>query len=114
VIVGVLTPTSAGKAAAILNDKDPAARLASYEGAHAFAVSSMLASGRVHPVEDASLMPLSSIPAGLQADLAGNLRLMASLGIRATPGIASIGTDGRVEARQGLRPQDLADVFGPR
>ena len=114
VIVGVLTATSEGKAAAILGDKDPAARLASYERSHAFSVASMLASGRPHPVEDATLAPLSSIPTALQADLDGNMRLMASLGIRATPGIATLGADGKVQARQGLGPQDLADVFGPR
>jgi thiol:disulfide interchange protein DsbG len=114
VIVGVLTVTSEGKAAAMLGDKDPAGKLASYESSHAFSVASMLASGRPHPFEDASLVPLSSIPTGLQADLAGNLRLMTSLGIRATPGVAWLGADGKVQERQGLRPQDLADVFGPR
>jgi thiol:disulfide interchange protein DsbG len=114
VIVGVLTATSEGKAAAILGDKDPVAKLAAYEGSHAFAVASMLESGRPHPVEDASMKPLSPIPAGLQTDLDGNQRIMASLGIRATPGIASIGADGKVAARQALRPQDLVGVFGPR
>jgi len=114
VIVGVLTATSEGKAAAILGDKDPAAKLAAYESSHAFSVASMLASGRPHPVEDSSLKPLSPIPASLQADLDANQRIMAALGLRATPGIASIGEDGKVVARQGLRPQDLVDVFGPR
>lgn len=112
VIVGVLTATSEGKAAAILSGQDPVAKLAAYEGSHAFSVARMLAGGQPHPVEDASLAPMSVIPTRLQADLAANVRLMRSLGIRATPGIASIGPDGKLHAQQGLRPQDLVTVFG--
>lgn len=114
VIVGVLTSTSKGKAAAILRAQDPPAMLASYERSHAFAVSTMLARGRAHPVEDPALVPLQVIPADLQAALADNLRLMVSFGLRGTPGVAWLGADGRVHARQGLRPQDLAEVLGPR
>lgn len=114
VIVGVLTSTSKGKAAAILRAPDPAAVLASYERSHAFSVATMLASGRPHPVEDAALAPLQAIPAGLESALADNARLMASFGIRGTPGVAWLDAEGRVQTRQGLRPEDLPEVFGPR
>lgn len=114
VIVGVLTPTSPGKAAAILRAQDPAAVLASYERSHAFSVATMLASSRPHPVEDAALAPLRPIPADLASALDGNARLMASFGLRGTPGVAWLDAQGRVQTRQGLRPQDLAPVFGSR
>ena len=114
VIVGILTPTSEGKAAAILMDKDPAAKLAAYESSHAFAVVRMLATQRAHPVEDDALKPPAEISAATHADLAANLRLMESLGIRATPGVAFLDASGKLETRQGLSPGAVGIVFGPR
>jgi thiol:disulfide interchange protein DsbG len=113
-IVGILTPSSPGKAATILSDKDPAARLAAYEAAHAFSVSTMLASGPAHPTEDAALKPLAPIPARDQAILSGNARLMQSFGLQATPGVVFIDEQGHVQARQGVPPGVLASVLGAR
>ncbi len=112
-IVGILTPTSPGKAATILSDKDPAAKLAAYEASHAFGVSTMLASGQRHPTEDAALKSLDPIPAADQAILSANARLMQSFGLQATPGVVFIDAQGRVLAQQGL-PGDLAGVLGAR
>jgi thiol:disulfide interchange protein DsbG len=113
-IVGILTPTSPGKAATILSDKDPAAKLAAYEASHAFGVSTMLASGQRHPTEDAALKPLDPIPVADQAILSANARLMQSFGLQATPGVIFIDEQGRVLARQGIAPGDLPTVLGPR
>jgi thiol:disulfide interchange protein DsbG len=113
-IVGILTPSSPGKAATILSDQDPAARLAAYEAAHAFSVSKMLASGPAHPTEDAALKALAPIPSGDQAILSANARLMQSLGLQATPGLVFMDEKGRLQARQGIAPGDLASVLGAR
>ena len=59
VIVGILTPTSPGKAAALLADKDPSATLAAYEGQNAFTVATALASGRPRPLADGMQQPLA-------------------------------------------------------
>jgi thiol:disulfide interchange protein DsbG len=113
-IVGILTPTSAGKAATILSDKEPAAKLAAYEASHAFSVSTMLASGQRHPTEDAALKPLDPIPASEQAILSSNARLMQSFGLQATPGVVFIDKQGRILARQGIAPGELASVLDAR
>lgn len=113
-IVGILTPTSEGRAATILSEKDPAAKLASYEGSHAFSVSTMLASGQRHPMEDASLKPLSPIPRVIQQTLAENQKLMQSFRLQATPGVVYLDPQGHLEARQGLPAGGLEQVLGPR
>ena len=113
VIVGILTPTSPGKAAALLADKDPAAMLAAYEGQNAFTVSTALASGRPRPLADGMLKPLASIAPAQQAQLADNEQLMASLKLRATPALVWRDQQGALHARQGLPEGGLASIFGP-
>lgn len=112
VIVGILTPTSAGKAAALLADKDPAAMLAAYEGQNAFTVSTALASGRPRPLADGALKPLPSIAPAQQAQLAANEQLMASLKMHATPAIVWRDEQGALRTRQGLPNGRLASIFG--
>ena len=58
VIVGILTPTSPGKAAALLADKNPAQALDAYERGHLAATLKAMASGRLRPLGDAGLQPL--------------------------------------------------------
>jgi len=94
VMVGILTPTSAGKAAALLADKDPAAALAAYERGHMDQNAKSIASRQVRPLGDAGLKPLADIPAAIQTKLAANERLMASLGLQATPAMVWRDTDG--------------------
>ena len=113
VIVGILTPTSPGKAAALLADKGPAAMLAAYEGQNAFTVSTALASGRPRPLADGMLKPLASIAPAQQAQLADNEQLMASLKLRATPALVWRDQQGALHARQGLPEGGLASIFGP-
>lgn len=114
VMVGILTPTSAGKAAALLADKDPAAALTAYERGHMEQNGKSLASGRARPLGDAGLKPLTNIPADIQAKLVANERLMASLGLRATPAMVWRDANGTVQMRTGAPPSALPAVLGPR
>ena len=113
-MVGVLTPTSAGKAAALLADKDPSAALTAYERGHMQQNAKSIASGRARPLGDAGLRPLTDIPANIQAKLAANEQLMASLGLRATPAMVWRDANGTVKMRTGAPSSALAEVLGPR
>jgi thiol:disulfide interchange protein DsbG len=113
VMVGVITPGSAGKAAALLADPDPAKRLAAYEQAHAFGVVRMMAGGPRQTLEDPNLTPLEPVPAALARTLADHEDLMRGFGLRGTPGIVFRAADGRVVARPGLSAEELPQVLGP-
>ena len=114
VMVGILTPTSAGKAAALLGDKNPAAALDAHERANVASIAKALASGRPKPLGDDSLKPLAVVPAAIAAQLDANAALMASYGLRATPALVWGDTKGGVQMRQGAPESDLAAIFGPR
>ncbi|HQT19504.1 MAG: thiol:disulfide interchange protein DsbG [Acidovorax sp. 17-64-282] len=114
VMVGILTPTSAGKAAALLGEKNPAAALDAYERRHVASNAKTLASGRPKPLGDDSLKPLSVVPAGIADQLDANAALMASYGLRATPALVWKDAKGSVQMRQGAPESDLAAIFGPR
>ena len=114
VIVGILTPTSPGKAAALLANDDPAAALAAYERSHMEQNAKSIASGQARPLADAGLKPLATIPPEIQAKLAANEHLMASLGLQATPAMVWRDTQGTVQMRAGAPPSALAEVLGPR
>lgn len=111
-LVDVISPTSAGKAATILADADPARRLAAYERAHAFGVARSLAGGPRHSFDDPGLPPMATIPPAIAAQLATNDRLMQALGLTGTPGVAWRGLDGRLVARAGPPPELLPFIFG--
>jgi len=113
-MVAVISPTSAGKAAALLADPDPAARLASYERAHAFGVARMMAGGPRQALEDPNLQPLAKIPEASGRLLVEHDRLMQRLNLMGTPGLVFQGPDGRMVARVGVPPDDMASVLGPR
>lgn len=114
VMVGILTPTSAGKAAALLGDKNPVAALDAHERANVASIAQALASGRPKPLGDDSLKPLTVVPAALAAQLDANAALMASCGLRATPALVWKDTKGGVQMRQGAPESDLSAIFGPR
>lgn len=99
VMVGILGPTSAGKAAALLTAKDPAATLNQHE-------QQQISGG---------LKPLNPIPAEARAQLDANYRLMGQLGSTATPSIFYKDASGRVQQVQGAPSTDLLNkVMGPR
>ncbi|MDF3833442.1 thiol:disulfide interchange protein DsbG [Cupriavidus basilensis] len=114
IIVGILTPTSPNKAAALLADKNPAATLAAYERAQSAATAKGLASGRPRPLGDEGIRPLSLIPPAVQAQLDGNEKLMTDLGLRATPAVVWRDSKGAVQMRTGVPDQALAEIMGPR
>ncbi len=114
VMVGILTPTSAGKAAALLADKDPAAALDAHERANVASTAKALASGRPKPLADDSLKPLAVVPAAVAAQLESNAALMAAYGLRATPALVWKDSKGSVQMRQGAPESDLVAIFGSR
>ena len=114
VMVGILTPTSAGKAAALLGATDPVAALDTYERGHVASNAKTLASGRPKPLGDEGVKPLASVPPALAAQLDANAKLMASFGLRATPALVWKDARGGVQMRQGAPEADLAAIFGPR
>lgn len=114
VMVGILTPTSAGKAAALLADKDPAAALTAYERGHMDQNGKSIASGRARPLGDAGLKPMEDIPADVEGKLMANHRLMASLGLQATPAMVWRDANGNVQMRTGAPPSELPAILGPR
>ena len=114
VMVGILTPTSAGKAAALLNEKNPVAALDAYERGHVASNAKTLASGQPKPLGDDGVKPLAPVPPALQVRLDANAKLMASYGLRATPALVWKDAKGGVQMRQGAPEGDLAAIFGPR
>lgn len=98
ILVGVLSDSSPGKAAAILAASDPAKALAQHE--------SNMATGGIEP--------LKSISAELQATLLGNQALMGELGMQATPAIFYTDAQGVLRATRGAPAQaDLEKILGP-
>ena len=61
-MVGILTPTSAGKAAALLTSKNPAVAWAGHEQANTAVNAKVMAAGRPKPLEDNDIKPLGKIP----------------------------------------------------
>jgi len=99
IIVAILTPTSAGKAAALLSAKDPQAALTRHELQYA----------------KGGVKPLGRISAQIRAQLDANQNLMQQLGSSATPTIFYKDASGILQKIQGAPPaQMLAKIFGPR
>jgi len=99
VMVGILGPTSPGKAAALLSAKDPATALSQHE--------LQQTSG--------GLKPLNPIPADVRAQLDANHRLMEQLGSSATPTIFYLDASGRLQKMQGAPSTEmLTKILGPR
>lgn len=97
VLVGILKPSSEGKAAAILAADDPSAALARGERNYD--------SGGVTPLED--------IPDEQAAQVNANNQMMQSFGLFATPAIVYKDSDGEAVVKQGL-PQgaELKRIMG--
>lgn len=115
VIVGILTPTSAGRAVALLGAPDPVAALAAHERAHAAPIQQALAGGgRPRPLGEAGVKPLFTVPATLKAQLDANAMLMTAYGLQATPAVVWLNDKGQAQARQGIPDSALSTVLGPR
>ncbi|MEO8935622.1 MAG: thiol:disulfide interchange protein DsbG [Burkholderiaceae bacterium] len=114
VVVGILTPTSNGKAATLLAAPSPAKALANYEKGQSFSTAQMIASGKVRPLDADVLQPLGMIPTPIQNTLDANKNLMLSLGLEATPAVVWRDERGQVQILQGIAPGDESRVFGSR
>jgi len=112
IMVAVIAPTSAGKAAALMADKNPARRLSDYEKGHAFGVARMMAGGPRHTLEDPGLEPMQDIPPAIALALEQNEGMMRGLALTGTPGIVYRGLDGRIATRPGVTREDLPLVLG--
>lgn len=97
VLVGILKPSSEGKAAAILGADDPAAALARGERNY----------------DSGGVTPLDNIPDEQAAKVNANNQMMQSFGLFATPAIVYHDSDGEVVVKQGL-PQgaELKRIMG--
>lgn len=113
VLVGVIAPSSPGKAATLLADPDPSRRLAAFERAHAFGVVRMMSGGPHQTLEDPNLAPMDPLPDALARTLSDNEDLMRGFGLHGTPGIVFRSKDGHVVAKAGLSPEELPQVLGP-
>lgn len=99
VIVAILAPTSAGKAAALLSAKDPQIALSEHEQEHAFG----------------GIEPLDQISATVRQQLDANQQLMQQLGLSATPAILYKDASGILQKMQGAPSAErLVSIFGPR
>lgn len=99
VMVGILTDTSTGKAAALLSAKDPQAALTQHEKERA----------------SGGIRPLSQIPANIRAQLDANQTLMQQLGSSATPTIFYKDPSGNLQRLEGApSAQALSAILGPR
>ena len=97
IMVGILGPTSPGKAAALLSAKDPAAAL------------------RDHEARKTEAVALASVPARAAAQLQGNHALMRQMELGATPAILYLDGNGLLQIEQGaLQASKLAQILGPR
>lgn len=93
ILVGVLTPTSFGKAAAILAAENPARAFSDHQSYGS--------------------KPLNNIPAEIREKLEANNRLMQQLGVQATPGLFYKDTQGKVRRIIGMPATELlsSEVF---
>lgn len=104
ILVGILRPSSQGKAAAILAAKAPEQALASHALAYADAHGK-------NP-DTLGIAPLQRIPLSARDALANNVALMNSMGLRATPATIWINAQGLVQTRTGMPPGLLNSVMG--
>lgn len=97
IMVGILGPTSPGKAAALLSARDPAAALRDHESRKTAAVA------------------LATLPARAAAQLQGNHMLMQQMDLGATPAILYLDGAGLLQTEQGAPPPaKLARILGAR
>ena len=95
-LVGIIGPDSPGKAAAILESRNPSQAMENKER-----------TGRI--------TPLGKVSVASKRALDANLKLMQELGLRGTPGIIYRSSDGKVRTLGGFpNEEQLKQVLGPR
>lgn len=97
IMVGILGPTSPGKAAALLSASDPAAAL------------------REHESRKREATALAKLPERAAAQLQGNHSLMQQMDLGATPAILYLDSAGLLQIEQGApQPATLRQIMGAR
>lgn len=97
IMVAVIAPQSAGRAAALLDSPDPTATLHKHENAFGHS-----------PVE-----PLANIPAATAKRIKDNNALLQKLGIMGTPGIVYQDAAGKIRTAVGMpSPDRIKEIFG--
>lgn len=97
IMVAVIAPQSAGRAAALLDAPDPKAALHRHENAFGHS-----------PIE-----PLKDLPPATAQRLEENNALMRELGIMGTPGIVYKDADGKIRSAVGMpSPDRIKAIFG--
>lgn len=103
ILVGMLRPSSEGKAAAILASKTPEQALASHAMAYADAHGK-------NP-DALGIAPLQRIPLSARDALTNNAALMSNAGLRATPATIWKNAQGVVQIRTGMPPGLLDELM---
>lgn len=99
IMVGMLRPSSPGKAAALLDADNPTKAYHKHEKHY----------------QSGGIKPMDSVPSALQSKVDANNTLMSELGIRGTPGIVYKDSDGKIQIKQGVPHGDeLKQIMGPR
>lgn len=100
IIIGIIKPSSPGKAAAILTAENSSKALARNQ----------------RGFEDGGIAPVESVSPKIRNKLQANLLLMQQLNLYGTPAILYRGHDGEIHTKQGLpaRPQQLEAILGKR
>lgn len=114
IMVGILSASSAGKAAALLSAKDPAQALTAHARAHVGPDGKSAAAGRPRPLAGGGVKALSQVPADVAAQLDANQQLMATLQLGATPALIWKDAQGRLQTRTGAPDGALAQILGPK
>lgn len=96
ILVGVIKPTSEGKAAAILSSANPSTALRSNE----------------LKIKEGGIAEATVVPPTIKSALADNLRLMQEFGFRGTPAILYADTNGDLVGLAGYPRDQLEAVMG--
>lgn len=113
ILVGILTPTSYGKAAALLAASNPQQALHDHETAQ-FAVNRQSTPGHMKSLDQSGIKPLSTIDVETKQKLDGNAQLMAALGVEATPALYWEDADGLLKTSLGASSSKLPGILGPQ
>ncbi|MCI1007299.1 thiol:disulfide interchange protein DsbG [Herbaspirillum sp. C7C8] len=113
ILVGILTKTSPGKAAAILASANPGKALTAHETAYFEARQKQAADGRKVDPDGQGIAPLDRVPANISQQLEENTRMMLQLDLQATPALIWRDAYGAVHIRQGVPQGDLKKIMGP-
>lgn len=105
IMVGIIRENSSAKAATVLMDENPSARLADY--------GNFVRSGRPATLQKNDIQPVDAIPAEIMTQIDANHQLMASLRLQATPSLVWKDEKGGVQVRMGAAEHTVLEAFGP-